>query len=175
MAEAGVAGVLEIGGDVRGGNAGGGDRIGIGGPDGGDPDSVGELVPLVSEVEVEELFAGASFAGVAVLEGKERGVADEECGVGDLEHGLEVGGVLDEGGLNLPEAREEDARVGGRGDGAAGDDSERGGEGEGGDGDEADVGGARGEFSGAFGGRVGGELVAFGEAGAIGLVLEAPH
>ena len=62
-----------------------------------------------------------------------------------------------------------------RGDGAAGDDGEGRGEGQGGDGDESNVGIGGGQLRGAFGGGVGGEDVAFGEAGAVGVVLEAPH
>ena len=61
------------------------------------------------------------------------------------------------------------------GDGAARDDGERRREGEGGDGDESDVGGAGSEFGGAFCRRVRGKFVALGEAGAVGLVLKAPH
>ena len=117
VAEAGVAGVLEVGRDLRCWNTGGGDGVGVGGPDGGDPDGVGELAPLVGEVEVEKLFAGAALAGFAVFKGEERGIADEEGRVGYAEHGFEVGRVLDEGGLNLPEAGEEDAGIGGGGAG----------------------------------------------------------
>ena len=207
MAEAGVAGVLEVLNDLGGRDAGGGDGFGAGGPDGGDPDGSGEVVPLVGEVEVEELFAGAALAGFAILEGEQGGIADEEGGVGGLEHGFEVRGMFKEAGLNLPEAGKEDAGVGGRGagggvernagdavdavgvthdeddgayavpggDGAAGDNGEIGGEGELRDGDESDVGLSRGEFGGALGGSVGGEVVALGEAGAVGLVLEGPH
>ena len=95
----------------------GGDGFGADGPEGGDPDGSGEGVPLVGEVEVEEVFAGAALAGLAVFEGEERGVADEEGGVGGAQHGVEVGGVLDEFRFDLPEAGEEDAGVGGRGAG----------------------------------------------------------
>ena len=207
MAEAGVAGVLEIFDDLRRRGAGRGDGVGADGPEGGDPDGSGEGVPLVGEVEVEKAFAGAALAGLAIFERVESGVADEQGGVGGAQHGFEVGGVLDEFGFDLPEAGEEDARVDGggagggvegdaayavdavgmahdekdgahavaRGDGAAGDDGELGREGQGGDGDESDVGVGGGELRGAFGGGVGGEDVAFGEALAVGLVLKAPH
>jgi hypothetical protein len=72
------------------------DGLGAHGPERGDPDGSGEGVPLVGEVEVEEAFAGAALTGVAILERIEGGVADEQRGVGGLEHGIEVGGVLDE-------------------------------------------------------------------------------
>lgn len=114
VAEALVAGVLEVGNDLGSGDVGGGDGIGTRGPDGGDPDGSGKVVPLMGEVEVEKLFAAPPLAGFAVFEGEEGRIADEEGCIGVLQHGFEVGSVFHEGGLDLPEAREEDARVGGR-------------------------------------------------------------
>ncbi len=172
--------------------------VGADGPERGDPDGSGEVVPLVGEVEVEKLFAGAALARMTVFKGEERGIADEEGGVGDLEHGLEVRGMLNELWLDLPEAGEEDfgvdrRRAGGavernaadagdivgygavgiaddqndgpdavlRSDNAGRDYGERRREGEGSNGNEADVGFAGSELDGAFGGRVGGEEVAW--------------
>ena len=62
-----------------------------------------------------------------------------------------------------------------RRDGAAGDDGEPGRERQSGNGDESDVSSGGGQLRGAFGGGIGGEDVAFGEARAVGLVLKAPH
>ena len=115
VGEASIAGVLEVGDDLVGREARGCECFGVDGPEGGDPDGSGEGVPLVREVEIEEPLAGAALAGVAIFEGEKGGVADEESGVGRLQHRFKIGGVVEEGGLDLPEAREEDAGVGGRG------------------------------------------------------------
>ena len=60
--------------------------FGADGPDGGDPGEVGAGAPLVGEVEP---VAGADgcFDLLAGLKGEEGGVADEDGGVGLLQHG----------------------------------------------------------------------------------------
>ena len=60
-----------------------------------------------------ELARDFGFDLGAVLAGEERGVADEECGVGGGEHGDGVGALLGEGGARVVEVLEEDVRVGG--------------------------------------------------------------
>ncbi len=117
VGEAGVAGGLEVADDLRGRGAGGAGRVGADGPEGGDPICGGEVMPLFGEVDVAEALAGAQAAGIAFLEGEERGIADEERGVGCAEHGVEVRSVLFEGRPGLPEAVEEDAGVSGGGSG----------------------------------------------------------
>lgn len=59
-------------------------------PDGGDEGEAGERAPFFGEVVIEELFAGAFVAVSAFFEGHESGVADEDGGVGAIEHGIEV-------------------------------------------------------------------------------------
>ena len=51
-------------------------------PDGGDEGEAGEGAPLVGEVVVDELFAGAFEAVGAFFEGEQGGIADEDGGVG---------------------------------------------------------------------------------------------
>ena len=140
-----------------------------------------------------------------VLEGKQGGVADEQGGVGVGEHGGKVGGVLEELGRGVEEVAEEHLGVGDRragggvrgdradlgereggfddeldrshavqaGDGAAGHDAELGGEG--GDGDEAEVGTVLEEVARALGGGGEVDVVALGEGGGEGWVVEVPH
>ena len=103
--------------DLLGGDAGVGGCFGADGPEGGDPVCAGEFVPLLGEIDVEEAFAGALVACLTVFEGEQRGIADEERGVGGIEHGIEVGTVRLEGGSGFPEAMKEDAGVGGGGSG----------------------------------------------------------
>ena len=98
------------------GEAGWGQGFGAEGPDGGYPGEAGEFAPEVGEVKPEEWGFGGVVDGGAVLAGEECGVADEERGVGAGEHGGEVGGEVDEGGVGVVEVLEEDAGVG---DGAA--------------------------------------------------------
>lgn len=59
-------------------------------------------MPLLGEVDVAEVLAGALGAGFLVFEGEEGGIADEECGVGRAEHGVEVWRVGLERGVGLP-------------------------------------------------------------------------
>src|ERR1700733_11976878 len=80
VAEAGVAGVLEVFDDLGWRDERCCDGFGTRSPECGDPDGAGELMPLVREVEVEKALAGAAFAGFAIFQRKERGVADEERG-----------------------------------------------------------------------------------------------
>lgn len=152
-----------------------------------------------------ELGCDLRFDLGAVLAGEQRGVADEERGVVSAQHGDGVGGLLDEGGSRADELAEEDLGVGEgaagggvggdgadgfegvagaedeldgadvveRGDGAAGDDGELGCEG--GDGDEAEVGAAAEDLGGALRGPGVVEVVAGGEVGGVGSVIEVPH
>jgi hypothetical protein len=81
-------------------------------PDGGDEGKAGEGVPLFGEVVVDELFAGALEAVGALFEGEQGGVADEDGGVGVVEHGVEVGGEGEEGDVGIAPLVKEDAGVG---------------------------------------------------------------
>ena len=85
--------------------------FGADGPDGCYPGELGAGVPLVSEIEP---LAGADLLldGVAVFEGEESVVADEQGGVGLLKHGDGVSWVLEEGGLGPEELAEKDLGVG---------------------------------------------------------------
>src|SRR5579872_7049456 len=123
MGEAGVAGALEVVDDLRGADGRRGEGFRAQGPERRDPDGSGELVPLVGEIEVEEALAGAALPGVAIFEGEERGITDEEGGVGHAQHGVKIGRMRKEAGLHLPETRKEDAGVsgGGAGSGVEGD------------------------------------------------------
>jgi len=184
--------------------AAGGEGFGADGPDGGDPGEGGAGAPLMGEV-VPGAGADLLLDLGAGFEGEEGWVADEQGGVVGAEHGDGVGGVLVEGGCDVDEFAEEDLGVGKGaagggvgsdgfyggegvalfydqldganfvegGDGAAGDDGELGGEG--GDGDEAEVGATAQELFGAEGGKGVVELVALGEGGDEGRVLEVPH
>ena len=62
-------------------------------PDGGDEGKAGEGAPLLGEIVVDQLFAGALEAVGALFEGQQGGVADEDGGVGAFEHGVEIGGM----------------------------------------------------------------------------------
>lgn len=101
--------------DLRGGDVGFGGSFRTDGPEGGNPGCTGEAAPFFGEIDVEEGFAGALVAGFAVFEGEERGVADEECGIGCIEHGIEIGGVRFEGRVGFPEVVKKNARVCGGG------------------------------------------------------------
>jgi len=96
--------------------AGGSEGFGAEGPDGSYPGEAGELAPEVGEVEPEEWGFGGVVDGGALLAGEEGWVADEEGGVGAGEHGGEISGKVDEGGVGVVEVLEQYAGVG---DGAA--------------------------------------------------------
>ena len=72
-------------------------------PDGGDEGKAGEDVPLLGEVVVDELFTGANKTVGALFESQQGGVADEDGGVGTLEHGVKVGGRGRNGTSGLPQ------------------------------------------------------------------------
>ncbi len=61
---------------------------------------------------VDEFFAGALEAVGALFEGEERGVADEDGGVGVLQHVVEVGGQGQERRVRIAPVVKEDAGVG---------------------------------------------------------------
>jgi len=158
---------------------------------------VGEVVPYAGADRGFDLFAG--------FEGEEGGIADEDGGVGVLEHGDGVGRGREEGGVGAEEFAEEDFGVGERaargGVGCDGADRAEGvgrfddeldgadfverGDGaawddgeigrEGGDGDEAEVGSGGEELVGAECGLGVVEAVALGESGGERRVLEVPH
>ena len=67
----------------------------------------------MSEIE-PEAGADGGFDAVAGFEGDERGIADEQGGVGLGEHGDGVGGRGEEFGVGADELAEEDLRVGER-------------------------------------------------------------
>jgi hypothetical protein len=71
-------------------------------PDGGDEGQAGEGVPLLGQVVVDQLFAGALEAVGALFEGQQGGVADEDGGVGAFEHGVEIGGRAGKGRRDCP-------------------------------------------------------------------------
>lgn len=119
VGEAGVAGTLEVVDELSGTDGRGLESFGAHGPESGDPHGSRKVVPFVGEIEVEEALAGAALAGFTVFEGEERGIADEQRGVGHAKHGFEVGRVGQKGGLNLPESREKDAGVDGGGAGSS--------------------------------------------------------
>jgi hypothetical protein len=69
-------------------------------------------VPLSSEVVVDELFAGAFEAVGALLESQQSRIADEDGGVGSLEHGIEVGNRGQEGHVGVAPLTKKNAGVG---------------------------------------------------------------
>jgi hypothetical protein len=163
-------------------------------PDGGDEGQAGEGAPLVGQVVVDELFAGALEAVGAFFEGKEGGVADDDGGVGLVEHGVEVGGHGQEWNGGIAPLVEEDAGVGDGGaaggvggDGAEGReglagaadqeqgaDTALGGDGAAGQNAEAGGGGEGGDGDEADVGGSGGEASgAFGGRHAVDLIAEA--
>ncbi len=111
VGEAVVAGVGEVFGELGGGDVAGGERLGAGGPDGGDPGEVGAGLPLVGKVEP---LAGADelFDLSAGFESQEGGIAYEDRGVGVVEHRDGVGCGGEEGGVGVEEFAEEDFGVG---------------------------------------------------------------
>ena len=173
-------------------------------PDGCDPGKAGACVPLVGEVDP---LAGtdSQLDMLAGFERQQGGVADEQGGVGLLEHGDGIGRALNEGGMGAEEFAEEDFGVGERtarssvrGDGANGfksigffndeldgadtverSNSAAGDDGEVGgersDGNEAEVGATAEEFVGAEGGFGVMEDVALSEFRRERWVLEVPH
>jgi len=82
-------------------------------PDGGDPWEVGAAGPLMGEIEPEAGADGGFDAGAGFLS-DERGIADEECGVGLLQHGDGVCGCGEECWVCEDEFAEEDLGVGER-------------------------------------------------------------
>lgn len=81
----------------------------------------------MGQIEVDEGLAGALEAIGLFFKGEQGGVADKDGGVGQIEHGVEVGGRGDERNLGIGPVMEEDAGVGQggaacgvRGDGAQG-------------------------------------------------------
>ena len=202
VGEAVRAGEVEVCAELSGGLWGEG--LGTGSPDGGYPGEAGAGVPLVSEVEPGAGADGLLDLGL-MLAGEEGGVADDEGGVGALEHGDRIGGVGQEVGAVHGELAKEKLRIGDRtagggvdGDGAEGlegewlldeeDDGadvvERGdgaagddGErrGEGGDGDEAEVGLTGEELLSAKRWLGVVDGVTGGEVGVVRRVFEVPH
>jgi len=85
-------------------------------------------LPLLGEVVVDEFFAGAFEAVGALFKGEQGGIADEDGGVGLVEHGVEVGGVGQERDLGIAPVVKEDAGVGdgGAAGGVGGDGAELG-------------------------------------------------
>ena len=81
-------------------------------PDGGDEGEAGERGPIFSEVVIDELFAGALVAVCTFFKGHERGVADEDCGVGTIEHGIEIGSHWDEAHSGVSPFVQEDSGIG---------------------------------------------------------------
>ena len=81
-------------------------------PDCRDEGEAGEGFPLVGEVVVDELFAGALEAVGTFFEGEQGGITDDDCGVGLVEHGVEVGGHGQEWDCRVLPLVEEDAGVG---------------------------------------------------------------
>ena len=196
------AGVIEVVDELVGGDLL--KSLGASGPDGGDPGEAGAGAPFVGEVDPGAGADGGLDVGSG-FEGEEGWVADEECGVGMLEHGDGVGGVLQEGGIGADEFAEEDFGVGeGTAGGGVGGDGldgvqcmrrfeneldgadvvERGdgaaghdseGRREGSDGNEAEIGAAAEEIFGALRGLGVVKDVALGKPGVAGRVLEVPH
>lgn len=106
-----VEGGGEILGELGGGDVADGECLGTDGPDGCDPGKAGAGMPLVGEVEP---LAGAydlldCFAG---FESKKSGVADEDRGIGELEHGDGIGRGGNKGGIGAEEFAEEDLGIG---------------------------------------------------------------
>ena len=83
-------------------------------------------MPLFGEIVVDEFFAGALEAVGALFESQQGGVADEDGGVGAVEHGVEVGGHGEERDVRIAPLMKEDARVGqgGAAGGVGGDGAE---------------------------------------------------
>lgn len=102
---------------------------------------------------------------------------EEDAGVCDGGAGCGVGGDGAEGGEGLCGAADKEQRADAvlGGNGAAGEDAKGGVGGEGGDGDEANVGLTGGKAGGAVRGTHAVDLVAKGEGGVEGWVLEVPH
>ena len=61
-------------------------------PDGGDKREPGESAPFVGQIVVNEFFAGALEAVGTLFEGEQGRIADDDCGIGLVEHGVEIGG-----------------------------------------------------------------------------------
>jgi hypothetical protein len=173
-------------------------------PDGCDPGETGAGAPFVSEVEP---LTGADgfFDGFPGFEGEESRIADENGGVGLLQHGDGVGRGWQERGMSVEKFAEENFGIGERaarggvgGDGfycgerVRGFDDELDGadfierrygaagddgeiRGERGDGNEAEIGASAEEFVGTERGLRVVEGVAFGESGGEWRVLEVPH
>ncbi len=197
------AGLVEVFSELGGGDGEGVWTCGPYGGDPGEAGAgvplVGEVVPGAGADSVDGLDVGAVF------ESEESRVADEDGGVVIAEHGDGIGGRGDEGGVGVEEFAKEDAGVsegaagggvggdgadGGEGafcfddeldgadfveggDGAAGDDGEVGGEGC--DGDKAEVGATAEELFSAEGRQGVVKVVALGECGGEGRVIEVPH
>ena len=70
------------------------------------------VAPLFSQVVIDQFFAGALEAVGAFFEGHESGIADEDGGVGSIEHGVEIGGHRNERHVWVSPSMEEDAGVG---------------------------------------------------------------
>ena len=80
------------------------------GPDGCDPGEARAGVPLVGEID-PETRADHLLDLVAGFECQQSRIADEQGGIGLLEHGDGVRGILDEGGVCAEKLAEEDLGI----------------------------------------------------------------
>ena len=69
-------------------------------------------MPLLGQIVVNQFLAGALEAVGAFFQGHQGGVADDDSGVGALQHGVQVGGHGQKGHLGVVPVVEEDAGVG---------------------------------------------------------------
>lgn len=92
-----------------------GQRFRAHGPHGGKPWEAGVMVPQAGDV-MPGAGANAGFNRGALLKSEKCRVADDQSGVVISEHGRNIGGGVNEGGVVLVKAREDEACVG---DGAA--------------------------------------------------------
>ena len=77
----------------------------------------------MGQVEVEQALASAGFARFLIFERQQRRVANQQSGVGDGQHGFEIGRMGDEQSRDFPEPFKQDARIskGSAGRGVGGD------------------------------------------------------
>ena len=80
-------------------------------PDGGDEGETGERFPFFGKVVINELFASSLKTIGTLLERHQGWIADEDCGIGVVEHRIEVSGHGNEGYFGVAPLVEKNARV----------------------------------------------------------------
>ena len=80
-------------------------------PDGGDEGQAGECVPLLGEIVIDQFFAGSLETIGALFQSQQSWIADDDRGVGSIEHGVEIGGHREERHVRVAPFVKEDAGV----------------------------------------------------------------